>query len=339
MKRFTFAPALAAALLASTGPRAEAAGFLEPPLTLFGKVTTSQGAGFQLYSGDLEWTFDPPGASVAPFTITGRLEAVADGLYSYRLRVPVENLPAGFEASTDTLTSTPSETTYAVAVTVNGEPATLAAPDGTPQPDELTFAEILRGTFLEVDLQLAGIGGDDSDGDGLPDAYETLPRFAGLLDHLDPTDALADGDGDGIPTLVEFYDGTDPFCYEFSRWLADNHLEGAPELAGFDQDPDLDGLPNGFEYAFDGDPRSPDRDAVLSRINLEIGEFETLFTAVLPGTRQCGANYLVELSEDLMTWSPATISPTLVLTELPTLIVLQEGAGRCRFVRVRITAR
>ena len=47
----------------------------------------------------------------------------------------------------------------------------------------------------------------DSDGDGLPDAYERLCLGS---DPIDALDAYADSDGDGLPNVYEFIHGTDP---------------------------------------------------------------------------------------------------------------------------------
>ena len=46
----------------------------------------------------------------------------------------------------------------------------------------------------------------DTDGDGMPDAWEKLHG----LNPNDPTDAAKDGDGDGYTNLEEFLNGTDP---------------------------------------------------------------------------------------------------------------------------------
>ncbi len=53
----------------------------------------------------------------------------------------------------------------------------------------------------------------DEDEDGLSDAWEEEHG----LDPTDPSDALADGDGDGRDNLTEYADGTDPMTHEGPR--------------------------------------------------------------------------------------------------------------------------
>jgi hypothetical protein len=46
----------------------------------------------------------------------------------------------------------------------------------------------------------------DSDGDGMPDEWESRHRF----DPKDPSDSPKDKDGDGYTNVEEFLNGTDP---------------------------------------------------------------------------------------------------------------------------------
>ena len=65
----------------------------------------------------------------------------------------------------------------------------------------------------------------DSDGDGLPDAYENL--FAGLSP-TDPSDAGSDPDGDGLSTRCEYAQGTNPFDAAGGRTNAPSLVASGP---------------------------------------------------------------------------------------------------------------
>ncbi len=65
--------------------------------------------------------------------------------------------------------------------------------------DKLTDAEEFR--------YMTSPRNGDTDGDGIDDSYEVGQR----LDPLDPSDAGVDHDNDGVSTLQEYRDGTDPY--------------------------------------------------------------------------------------------------------------------------------
>lgn len=93
----------------------------------------------------------------------------------------------------------------------------------------------------------------DSDGDGLPDAFE---RWIGLDPHAADSfdDGTVDGDrdldGDGLNNLEELLLGTDPLN-------PDSDCNG---ITDGDEDFDGDGLSNAEEFALGTDPLNPDTD-------------------------------------------------------------------------------
>lgn len=97
----------------------------------------------------------------------------------------------------------------------------------------------------------------DSDGDGLPDAWE---QQHGL--DIGKNDAGADGDGDGAPDAVEWANGCDPTKADSDAdgmpdgWEIDHGL--APLTPDGTHDPDGDGLDNLREYLSDHDPFASD---------------------------------------------------------------------------------
>jgi len=101
------------------------------------------------------------------------------------------------------ITFAPGATNKTITVLVNG--------DTRVELDETFFVNLSNptnailsrgqavGTILNDDLL-------DSDGDGMPDAFE----IANHLNPYDPTDAALDADGDGVTNLQEYQAGTDP---------------------------------------------------------------------------------------------------------------------------------
>ena len=124
---------------------------------------------------------------------------------------------------------------------------------------------------------------EDSDGDGLPDAWEV--QYPAILNPLNPDDANLDSDSDGLTNWKEYLYGTDPTNvdtdadglpdgWEVQYMSADKDEEGnpvAPSLNplsdaddyGAEGDPDKDGYTNADEYLFGTNPivaDSPDAD-------------------------------------------------------------------------------
>jgi hypothetical protein len=101
----------------------------------------------------------------------------------------------------------------------------------------------------------------DSDGDGLPDAWEDTYS----LDRLDAADANLDPDQDGLTNLEEYLAGTNPRQADTDRdgmsdaWERANWFDPRdPQDAA--QDPDHDGLTNLQESVAGTQPRNPDTD-------------------------------------------------------------------------------
>ncbi len=99
----------------------------------------------------------------------------------------------------------------------------------------------------------------DTDDDGMPDGWEA---DFGLFPHID--DGADDADGDGIPNLVEYTNGTRPDRTDTDAdlmpdaWELANGTDGAVDDAAADLD--RDGLDNLAEYRRGTDPRRVDTD-------------------------------------------------------------------------------
>lgn len=322
--------------------------FSEPDLTVYGKVfNSSLGPDMLASAGEIQWTFTAADSSET--VVTTNVEAIGGSAFNYRLEVPVQIQLAGFSLADRSLKATPTDADYTLTVTVDGQTATLTQADTTPFSGPLTFAEIRRGTFARIDLHVAGEV-PDSDFDGMPDFWEE--RYAPITNLNNPLDGLDDMDGDGVPNLEEFLNGTAPDCYEWTQWLAQNTLpEGDLSLSAADADPDEDSICNAMEYALGGDPRTADCEVVLARSRVELaedpitGEQYLTLTVTRPAHRQCAIDYVVETSNDLINWDSDQDVDVHTLLEDATQIRVRDtqymgepGTDR-RFIRLSLVTK
>jgi hypothetical protein len=191
---------LAATALISTGALAQSLpGIPEPGLTLYGDVrNTAGGPNLRLTIGTLVWTVQP--ATGNPITVQTPLRNINDQ-FSYAVRLPFETVPTGFALSPNALLLSPTSVAYTRSATINDAPATFA----TTTQNSFTFSSAERGRLERVDLQVS-LAVIDTDGDGIPDAWESQHG----LDPNNPADALLDSDSDGLSNLEEYLSGTDP---------------------------------------------------------------------------------------------------------------------------------
>lgn len=193
----------AAVLLVPSAARA-AAGFTDSAVTFYGEVRQSGGAGtVLLQAGKLEMTFVNQTNAANRVKLTADLRPTGEGAnksFSYALNVPLAYLPEAARMG-EFLSIGAAATNFRIQdVTINGTAATL--PDGSKEFYGLSFAS--RGQNYRLDLLVQGES-LDTDGDGLPDWWETL---YGLDPHS--PDSNEDADGDGWTNLQEFQLGGNP---------------------------------------------------------------------------------------------------------------------------------
>jgi hypothetical protein len=128
-------------------------------------------------------------------------DAAVNGIYTGKLDNGGETLRL----------STPADAAV-LAVTYNDGAPWPAGADGTGLSLQRGVLSELGGNPTNWVAALPTPGADltilvDTDGDHIPDAWETLARH---LNPNDPSDALADFDGDGMNNLQEYLAGTEP---------------------------------------------------------------------------------------------------------------------------------
>ena len=134
-------------------------------------------------------------------------------------------------------------------------------------PGSLTITANNNG--LVATVQIASFASLDSDGDGMPDAWE----IANGLNPYDPTDAALDPDGDGLTNLQEYQFGTNPHVADTD---GDGLTDGQEVALGTNPlvaDTDGDGLSDGQEVALGTNPlvADTDGDGIPDGVEVKIG--------------------------------------------------------------------
>ncbi len=119
----------------------------------------------------------------------------------------------------------------------------------------------------------------------------------------------------------------------YAAWIGSWLLSG--DTAAATADPDGDGLPNLVEFALGLAPTAPNTTG-LPALTLEGGEAVFRFTRPRIAT---GVTYLVQTSTDLLTWSPAAVSPSAETStpDTETLVVRFPAASPRLFARLAVT--
>jgi hypothetical protein len=177
------------------------AGIPEPGMVLYGKVFDASGS--LVTSGELTCFYEAI-AGGDPVVVTSPLREIngQGGPYSYKMMIPFEKILSGHPASASAipLSSVPVE--YIRVVSLNGTDISRS--------DRVLLSTANRGAVEEVTVMPLP---EDSDGDGMADAFEQQ-----IID-ADPGDDIAtledvlpdhDFDGDGESNLEEWQYGSSP---------------------------------------------------------------------------------------------------------------------------------
>lgn len=181
----------------TSGLTAWSRGLPEPEYHLYGVIRNDLGgATVRMSSGTMTWTLVPQ--SGPPVTVTAALTNINDQ-FSYFIAIPCEAFIAGAAPSSNALQLASTPRTFNRArVMIGTNEAALVAPASA----SLVLSQVSRSGMERVDLLVAARD-SDSDGDGIPDGWESA-YFNGFAD------PHGDDDGDGISNAQEYLSGTNP---------------------------------------------------------------------------------------------------------------------------------
>jgi hypothetical protein len=174
----------------------------EPETLVYGRIVNRENPNSEqlVTTGEMRWTIlKPDGSSIL---LSAEVGEMADGKYSYLLRIPHEAVlfDSPVTANTVPLSNSLTEATH-VSITLDGEPLGIIP----PALSSFGVEQILRANAIRLDLE-SDTEALDSDGDDMPDWWEDLHGF----DKQDGSDAFVDSNQNGLNNLGEFLAGSNP---------------------------------------------------------------------------------------------------------------------------------
>jgi hypothetical protein len=178
------------------------AGIPEPGIILYGKVFEAPGT--LMTTGELTWTFQPTAGGTAVVVTVPLSEIVGQGgPYSYKVMIPLETAVSGYPVSANALPLSASPLEYTRTASVKDT--------SISRTDTVLISTASRGKAEQVTIGAGSL--EDSDGDGLPDAWEQRIVNASSQDNITSINEVLPGDdfdADGESNWTEYLNGTDP---------------------------------------------------------------------------------------------------------------------------------
>jgi len=209
-----------------------------------------------------------------------------------------------------------------------GEDVSLCLPDDAALEGVVTLGPEDPGS---VTLQWSKVSGPGTVTFSSPNAEATTARFSGpgiyglRLSAAGTTTAL----DDLTVSVGDSYDG----------WAFRTLNSSNPLITGMLQDPDKDGMQNLLEFAFGSDPASSSATGrPIPAVNgVELSMTYQRYTG-------CDLSYIVEASGDLVSWSSATVTESMIasfgtLQTWKAVDTTPVSDGSRRYLRVRVTSR